>query len=114
MVAVGSPLVGRQRLLYRVLNVVFGLGFLGYGVYLAFFFTGGHYEIFFKAFILPVLLIVRSLRARPAKASPPVAAWAPTGAPVAQRPEAFDVWRTPPAPAPQQWAPPAPAPEQPR
>jgi len=127
MVAVGSPLVGRQRPLYRVLNLVFGLGFLGYGVYLAFFFTGGHYVIFFKAFVLPVVLIVRSLRARPSRSSAPVpvATWAPTAAtaPVADRPEAFDVWRTPvagqPSPHPAQWGqPPAPwstpAPEQPR
>lgn len=46
----------------RVLNLVFGLGFLGYGIYLTFFFGGGSYVIFFKAFIAPVVLIVNSIR----------------------------------------------------
>lgn len=46
----------------RVLNLVFGLGFLGYGIYLTFFFDGGSYFIFFKAFIAPVVLIVNTIR----------------------------------------------------
>jgi hypothetical protein len=51
----------------RVLNGVFGAGFLVYAIYLEFFFVGGTYIIFFKAFILPAVLLynfVRSLRAK--------------------------------------------------
>ena len=43
------------------------MAFFGYGIYLAFIFTGGTYFILFKAFILPVVLIVnffRSLKSR--------------------------------------------------
>ncbi|GAA1965590.1 hypothetical protein [Kitasatospora viridis] len=47
----------------RAVNLVFGVGFVGYGIYLAFIFQGGTYFIFFKAFILPVALIVRSIAA---------------------------------------------------
>jgi hypothetical protein len=46
----------------RIANLIFGLGFLGYGFYLTFLFPGGHYFVFFKAFILPVLLIVNGIR----------------------------------------------------
>ena len=46
----------------RALNALFGVGFLGYGFYLAFLFHGGGYLIFFKAFILPVLMIFRTIR----------------------------------------------------
>jgi len=45
----------------RVLNILFGAAFLGYGGYLAFFFQGGTYRIFFYVFVLPVLLVVRAL-----------------------------------------------------
>ncbi|MER7583323.1 hypothetical protein [Kitasatospora sp. NPDC097691] len=47
----------------RILNVVVALGFLGYAYYLAFVFEGGTYYIFFKVFILPVALIVASVKA---------------------------------------------------
>lgn len=53
-----------SRPLHRGLNGVFGLGFVGYGIYLAFIFSGGTYVIFFKAFILPVVLIASTIRAR--------------------------------------------------
>lgn len=46
----------------RVLNLIFGLGFLGYSIYLIFMFHGGTYFIFAKAFIVPVVLIINSLR----------------------------------------------------
>ena len=49
----------------RVLNVVVGLGFFCYGFYLMFLApVGTRYTIFFYAFILPVLLIVRAVKAR--------------------------------------------------
>lgn len=46
----------------RVLNLIVGLGFLGYGVYLGFIFKGGSYLIFFKAFILPIVLVINFFR----------------------------------------------------
>ncbi|WP_354637668.1 hypothetical protein [Kitasatospora camelliae] len=63
---------------WRIFNGVAGVGFVGYGTYLGFIFEGGTYVIFFKAFILPVLMIVnfvRSLANRnqaPAAPQPPV------------------------------------------
>ncbi|HEY3259888.1 MAG TPA: hypothetical protein VGJ95_06395 [Pseudonocardiaceae bacterium] len=39
-----------------------GVGFLGYGIYLGFIFSGENSIIFFKAFILPVLLLVNFFR----------------------------------------------------
>ena len=50
----------------RVWNAVFGAGFTLYGLYLLLFFRGGHYLIFFYAFILPVLMIIRFFRDRSA------------------------------------------------
>ncbi len=50
----------------RVINLLVGLAFFGYGFYLEFLFGGGHYYIFFYAFILPVLLIVNTFKARKA------------------------------------------------
>jgi hypothetical protein len=46
----------------RAINGVFGLAFLGYGLYLGLFFDGGTYWMFFKAFIVPVLLVVNAIR----------------------------------------------------
>ena len=50
----------------RVWNAVFGAGFTLYGLYLLLFFNSGHYLIFFCAFILPILMIVRFFRDRSA------------------------------------------------
>ena len=50
----------------RVWSAVFGAGFTLYGLYLLLFFRGGHILIFFYAFILPVLMIVRFFRDRSA------------------------------------------------
>src|SRR5689334_21750636 len=63
MLLVGSTLPG-QTVGYRVLNVVVGLAFFGYGFYLKFLFTGGEYRIFFYAFLVPVALIVQTFKAR--------------------------------------------------
>ena len=57
-----SPAVGRTSRGLRALNLLIGVGFLGYAGYLAFFFHGGTYLVFFKAFILPVLMIARTFR----------------------------------------------------
>ncbi|GAA1897768.1 hypothetical protein [Actinomadura bangladeshensis] len=58
MAAIG----GGQSAGERLLNVVFGVGFLGYAVYLGFIFDGGEYFMFFYAFILPVLMLIRFVR----------------------------------------------------
>ncbi|WP_224285538.1 hypothetical protein, partial [Streptomyces sp. LS1784] len=61
MAAIGA-VAGRIKAGLRVLNIVIGLGFLGYAYYLAFVFEGGTYTVFYKVFILPVLLIVASVK----------------------------------------------------
>ncbi len=86
--------IGRAGRGLRLLNGLFGLGFFGYGFYLAFLFDGGSYVIFFKAFILPVVLVLRTVQSvvgkgrtatmQPAAAVPP-APLTPQGNPI--RPE---------------------------
>lgn len=51
----------------RIANLVFGIGFCCYGFYLIFLFSGGTYFIFFKAFILPVILIANTFKSIAAK-----------------------------------------------
>ena len=84
MLVLAAVRVG-QKPAGRILNLIFGLGFLGYGIYLGFIFTGGTYIVFFKAFIVPVLLIVNAVRSstarRRAEAAAPTAAAAPPSMP---------------------------------
>ncbi len=86
--------IGRAGRGLRLLNGLFGLGFFGYGFYLAFLFDGGSYVIFFKAFILPVVLVLRTVQSvvgkgRTATVQPaaavPAAPLTPQGNPI--RPE---------------------------
>jgi hypothetical protein len=63
LVVLGAA-VGGQGTVSRVLNVVVGLAFFGYGFYLEFLFQGGQYRAFFYAFVVPILLIVRTIQAR--------------------------------------------------
>ncbi|WP_435152196.1 hypothetical protein [Micromonospora aurantiaca (nom. illeg.)] len=63
MVVVGA-VVKEQGKGSRILNVVIGLAFFGYGFYLLFLFDGDSYRIFFYVFVLPILLIVRAVKAR--------------------------------------------------
>src|SRR4051794_29895577 len=65
LLVVGATLPG-QTVGSRVLNLLFGAGFLSYGIYLEFIFEGGSYRIFFYAFIVPILLVVRTFKARQA------------------------------------------------
>ncbi|CND64621.1 Uncharacterised protein [Mycobacterium tuberculosis] len=58
MAAIGAGQSGGERLL----NLAFGVGFVGYAVYLGFIFDGGEYFMFFYAFILPVLMLFRFVR----------------------------------------------------
>ncbi|MEU5990523.1 hypothetical protein ABZ806_16265 [Spirillospora sp. NPDC047418] len=53
---------GGQSVGERLLQLAFGTGFLGYAVYLGFIFDGGEYFMFFYAFILPVLMLIRFVR----------------------------------------------------
>lgn len=57
-----SNVIGRTSNGLRILNMVFGVGFLGYAFYLAFLFHGGTYIIFLKAFILPAVLAIQTIR----------------------------------------------------
>ncbi|MFJ7910289.1 hypothetical protein [Kitasatospora sp. NPDC096204] len=88
MVVLGAVSGGLKAGL-RVLNVVVGLGLLGYAYYLLFVFEGGTYTIFFKVFILPIGMIVASVKAiversnakqQPAQAAAPFDPNAPQGA----------------------------------
>ena len=54
--------VGRTSAGLRLANGLFGMGFLGYGLYLAFIFQGGSYIMFFQAFILPAVVIFRTVK----------------------------------------------------
>ena len=62
MVGIGATNFGGLTIGWRALNVLAGLGFAGYGIYLGFIFEGSTYVIFFKAFILPVVLVVQFVR----------------------------------------------------
>ncbi|MFF2267788.1 hypothetical protein ACFVSK_17515 [Cellulosimicrobium cellulans] len=69
----------------RLLSGAFGLGFLGYAIYLAFFFAGGSFAMFWYAFVAPVAMIaqvVKNRRERQATQPAPVATQPP--APVDQ------------------------------
>ncbi|MBO0841951.1 MAG: hypothetical protein J2O46_02110 [Nocardioides sp.] len=52
-----------QHPLARVVGAAFGIGFLGYAVYLIFFFHGGTFALFFWAFIVPFMSIVHAVKA---------------------------------------------------
>lgn len=69
----------------RILSALFGLGFFGYSVYLAFFFDGDEFRIFVWAFVLPILFIVNVVRSRRAQAAAPAA---PAAAQPASQPAA--------------------------
>lgn len=101
----------------RIICSLAGLGFLGYAYYLAFVFAGTTYMLYYKIFILPVLLIVAMVKsivegnkakdAQAAHLAPPVAPYNPNAPQAPYNPNA------PQAPAaqvpPQTWQPAAPA-----
>ena len=60
---------GSGGALVRVLNALFGLGFLGYAVFLVFFDTSDTYTIFWYPFILPVLMLIQAVKGRGSKAA---------------------------------------------
>jgi hypothetical protein len=51
----------------RLVSVLVGLAFLGYGGYLAFVFDGTSYTIFVYVFIAPILVIVNAVRSAKAR-----------------------------------------------
>jgi predicted lipid-binding transport protein (Tim44 family) len=81
MIVMASPTVKHSTMGVRALNALFGVGFLGYGFYLAFLFQGGGYFMFLKAFILPVLMIFRTIRSARASRAQEVRAGSPAPAP---------------------------------
>ncbi len=58
----GTGLVPGQGKVSRVLTFLVGLGFLCYGGYLLFLFKGGTVTVYFKVFVIPILLIVNAVR----------------------------------------------------
>jgi len=67
LLVVRGAAMGGQRPASRVLNILVGSAFFGYGFYLKFVFRGGTYRIFSFAFV-PILPSVRTIQARKAKA----------------------------------------------
>ncbi|MFB8241334.1 hypothetical protein ACFC58_32850 [Kitasatospora purpeofusca] len=81
LLVIGAVNLGGLKFGWRALNVLVGLGFTGYAYYLAFVFDGSTYTIFFKAFILPVLLIINAVKALVTRSQTPAAPAAPAAAP---------------------------------
>ena len=62
------------------------LAFLGYAVYLLFFFEGGEVRIFFYAFIVPIFAVIQIFKARKARREEQQQmVMAPESAPAAQQ-----------------------------
>jgi ABC-type Co2+ transport system permease subunit len=51
----------------RVISALFGAAFVGYAVYLLFFFNGDKVRIFAYAFLAPIVAVVNVVKARKAK-----------------------------------------------
>jgi hypothetical protein len=62
MVGIGATAFSRLSTGWRIFNLIAGVAFFGYAFYLAFLFQGGTYIIFFKAFILPALMVINAIR----------------------------------------------------
>ncbi|MET9268333.1 hypothetical protein [Kribbella sp. NPDC003557] len=62
MLAIAASKGFEQSAGARAVSALAGVGFLGYGIYLAFIFQGESYWMFFQAFILPALLVVNFVR----------------------------------------------------
>ncbi len=118
MIAMGAINNGALSTGWRVFNLLAGVGFAGYAFYLAFVFSSGTYFIFFKAFFLPVAMIVnfiRSLKDRKKPVPQFAPGYGPQGGTPGYGPQFAQGYGQPPAgypaqPAPAGYAaPPAPA-----
>jgi predicted lipid-binding transport protein (Tim44 family) len=63
LIIIGAGVSGQSKV-SRILNVVIGAAFFGYGFYLEFLFAGGSYRVFLYAFLAPILLIIQTFKAR--------------------------------------------------
>ena len=106
MIVTGAWTV-QTRKVAGILNIVAGLLFFGYGVYLAFIFTGGTYFIPFKAFIVPFLTVGYAIRDRRSakaltanKQAAMAAQWQTAPAPAPYTPGQFPIAQAPGQPAP--------------
>ncbi|MDX3075602.1 hypothetical protein [Streptomyces sp. MI02-7b] len=95
MIVIGAVNSGGLSRGWRAFNVLAGLAFTGYGIYLGFIFHGGEYVIFFKAFLLPVFMVINFFRALAARTRVPAAPQQMTAPPA---PAAHDAAGTVPAP----------------
>jgi hypothetical protein len=67
LLAVAGTGFGAQSVASRVINVIVGLGFAGYGLYLLVFLKpGGSVWIFYYVFVIPVVLVIQAFRTRAA------------------------------------------------
>lgn len=72
MVGIGATAFSRLSGGWRVFNLIAGVAFFGYAFYLAFLFQGGTYIVFFKAFILPVFMVINAIRSAVTRQKTPV------------------------------------------
>ncbi|MEE1784309.1 hypothetical protein PUR71_15585 [Streptomyces sp. SP17BM10] len=104
VVVLGAVNVGRLKGGWRILTILFGVGYVGYAYYLAFVFDGDKYRIFFQVFIPAVLLIADAVRrmanrgTTPAEAPQPTEPPAPVPAPMPYSPNAQPLQSSPAAP----------------
>ena len=61
-IAFAATGMGAEAVTTRLVAAVMGLAMAGYGVYLAFFFTGTDYHILWQVFFAPVVLIAVVLK----------------------------------------------------
>ncbi|RJQ71578.1 hypothetical protein D5S17_27655 [Pseudonocardiaceae bacterium YIM PH 21723] len=64
LVMVGLAPASGQQTGWKIVSFLLGVFFIGYGGYLAFFFTGGQYRVVIYVFILPIVLIYQAITRR--------------------------------------------------
>lgn len=74
-----------QSKIARALDGVFAAAFLGYAVYLLFFFEGGEVRILFYAFLVPIFAVVQIFKARKARREQAQMTPAPDAVPAGQQ-----------------------------
>ena len=72
LIVIGSMNKPAQKTLLRVINIGFGVAFVGYAFYLfVFLHDGDTYRVFVYAFVAPVVLIYNAVRNRRTAGSTP-------------------------------------------